>query len=364
MVGTNDLDTGQFLTYLFIYMLPHIIRSLADDLVPRDPVLLKSTIRIFLAEPPWFLRGTHRAVSRKKVKRYKKPRVRLISEGDKKLNRLRDYLFPLAAATFWVGCRMEILIRRIRRLGRPPPRFTALNSVQTHADESYLRFDSDSYTIGVDNHASRCMANSPHLFTDLKLIPQGKQVEGIGAGLQIEGVGTYVMRLQDDKGKLHEIKIPNSLFLPKLRRCLLSPQHWAQEAKARGNKGKWSKTWMENHWDKCILLWGNGQFRKSIPHHPSTNTPIFHSAPSSKAYHAFVATFEACDAFYRNEHVLQVPGLGKHHDPDEFIANENINLRHANYPDAAKVREDDETIKTSNRSEHSPPPSYEPSEQS
>jgi len=46
------------------------------------------------------------------------------------------------------------------------------------------------------------MANSPHLFTDLKLVPQGKQVEGIGAGLQIEGMGTYVMRLQDDKGKL------------------------------------------------------------------------------------------------------------------------------------------------------------------
>jgi hypothetical protein len=85
------------------------------------------------------------------------------------------------------------------------------------------------------------MANSPHLFTDLKLVPQGKQVEGIGAGLAIEGVGTYVMRIQDDNGKLHEIKIPNSLFLPKLKRCLLSPQHWAQEAKAKGNKGRWSK---------------------------------------------------------------------------------------------------------------------------
>ena len=117
MAGTNDLDTGQFLTYLFIYMLPFIIRSLVDDLVPRDPVLLKSTIRIFLAEPPWFLRGTHRAVSRKKVKQYKKPRVRLISEGDKKLNQLRAYLFPLAAATFRVGCRMEIFLRRIRCLG-------------------------------------------------------------------------------------------------------------------------------------------------------------------------------------------------------------------------------------------------------
>ncbi len=207
------------------------------------------------------------------------------------------------------------------------------------------------------------MANSPHLFIDLKLIPQGEQVEGIGAGLAIKGVGTYVMRIEDDKGKLHEIKIPNSLFLPKLRVCLLSPQHWAQEAKAKGNKGKWSKTWMENHWDRSILLWGDGQFRKTIPHNPSTNTPIFHSAPSSKTYRAFAATYEACKAaFYRREHVLQVPGL-KEHAPEEFIADENIHLRHANYLDAAKVREDDDTNKTSNRSGDSPPPSYEPSEQ-
>jgi len=109
--------------------------------------------------------------------------------------------------------------------------------MHTPTNESYLCFDSNSYTIGVDNHASRCIANSPHLFTDLTLVPQGKQVKGIGAGLSIEDVGTYVMRIQDDNGKLHKIKIPNSLFLPKLRRCLLSPQHWSQEAKARGNKG-------------------------------------------------------------------------------------------------------------------------------
>ncbi len=137
-----------------------------------------------------------------------------------------------------------VFICRIGRLGWPPtPRFTAFSG-HTPIDESYLRFDSNSYTIGVDNHASRCMANSPHLFNDLKLVPQGKQVKGIGAGLAIKGVGTYVMRIQDDNGKSHEIKIPNSLFLPKLKRCLLSPQHWAKEARAKGNKGKWSKTWM------------------------------------------------------------------------------------------------------------------------
>ena len=120
---------------------------------------------------------------------------------------------------------------------------------------------------------------------------------------------------------------------------------------------------MENHWDKCVLLWGNGQFRKSIPHDPSTNTPIFHSSPSSKTYRAFAATFEACEAdFYRKEHVMRVPGMEEHYDPAEFVADDNIHLRNAK-PDTMKVREDDDTVKTSNRSEKSPPPSYEPSEQ-
>ncbi len=60
-----------------------------------------------------------------------------------------------------------------------------------------------------------------------------------------------------------------------------------------GNKGK---TWMENYWDECILCWKGGKFRKMIRYNESTNTPIFHSAPSSKGYWAFVTTFEVCEA--------------------------------------------------------------------
>jgi hypothetical protein len=214
------------------------------------------------------------------------------------------------------------------------------------------------------------MANSPHLFEDLKLIDQGKQVNGIGAGLEIKGTGTFVMRIEDDDGGTHTIKIPNSLYLPALRQCLLSPQHWAQEAKAMGNKGEWeaNRTWMENHWDKCVLLWRGGRFRRSIPHSPTTNTPSFHTAAASKTYRAFAATFEACEAsFFRREHVLQLPGLREQPDPDEFIADENIHLR-AN-DDATKVREDDDkTIRTSNVTGDLPPPipdePYEPSDRS
>ena len=86
--------------------------------------------------------------------------------------------------------------------------------------DPYMSFNSDSFRIGVYNHASICMANSPHLFEDLRLTNQGTQVQGIGdigEGLQVEGTGTFVMRINDDDGKTHEIKIPNSLYLPILQ---------------------------------------------------------------------------------------------------------------------------------------------------
>ncbi len=127
------------------------------------------------------------------------------------------------------------------------------------------------------------------------------------------------------------------------------------------NKGK---TWMENYCDKCVLCWGGGKFYKKIPHDAKTNTPVFHSAPTSLVYRAFVTTFDACEApFFSREHVLQFSGgLREHTDPAEFITEKDIHLR--NYLDAAKVREGDDTIKTSNLT-YSPSlnDSIEPSEQ-
>ena len=54
-----------------------------------------------------------------------------------------------------------------------------------------------------------------------------------------------------------------------------------------------------------------------------------------------------------------MPGL-RERIPEEFVAEENIHLRHKHYPDAAKVREDDDTVCTSNRSTDLPAP-YVPS---
>ncbi len=166
-----------------------------------------------------------------------------------------------------------------------------------------VRFDSDSYPIGVDSHASRCMANKTHLFEDLRLNKDNGQVDGINEGLEIAGKGTLKFNIKDNEGRQHTIRIKNSLYVPDMRRCLLAPQHWVQEA---GDE----QTWMElkRQWPyDCVLHWNGG--KKKIPHQPSTNVPVFYMASSSTRYCTFAATFEAMEAsFFQKEKVLQFHG--------------------------------------------------------
>ncbi len=63
--------------------------------------------------------------------------------------------------------------------------------------------------------------------------------------LDIKGTGTFKFKIKDDNGMAHKIKIPISLYIPELKRCLLSPQHWVQEAKDKHPRPKgqgWDKT--------------------------------------------------------------------------------------------------------------------------
>ena len=191
MAGTATLDTGQYLTYLFLLLTPFIIQSLLLQVIPQDPLELIIFVKVFSQVPPQLLQGHVRSKPHRQVKRYKKP-VSRIPEGDVckngKVKRvLRTYLFPFAMILFEVGCRVKIFLRRLGRRGRFSPRYTALSSNTGPSTDSYLRFDSNSFQIGVDNHASFGMANSPHLFEGLTLVDQGKQVKGIGAGLAIKG---------------------------------------------------------------------------------------------------------------------------------------------------------------------------------
>ena len=71
---------------------------------------------------------------------------------------------------------------------------------------------------------------------------------------------------------------------------------------------------------------------------PKTNTPTFLSVPGTFRYHAFEATFMACDASAHSlqthltyDHVLK-RGM-KHYHPESFLADEDINLSNKYKPD-------------------------------
>ncbi len=105
-------------------------------------------------------------------------------QRQKKLGQtLRAHLFAMAITSFRVGCCAKLHLHHIFDV---PLCLTALLS--SSGDPGQVRFDSDSFPISVDNHASYCMANSPHLFKILALSDVGK-VDGINGGVRDCGQG-------------------------------------------------------------------------------------------------------------------------------------------------------------------------------
>jgi hypothetical protein len=122
------------------------------------------------------------------------------------------------------------------------------------------------------------------------------EMDGIKGGLDIKGTGTFKFHIEDDEGGVHLIKIPNSKYVPDLKVCLLSPHHWAQQAKDHYPVPKGTR--MEEEDESLTLIWKQRKHRWTIPYHPLTNTPSFRTTPALRTYHAFVALFEAAEAQY------------------------------------------------------------------
>jgi hypothetical protein len=255
---------------------------------------------------------------------------------------LRAHLFALTIALLKAGCCVELSLGNLHHPHHAW--FTALQGTHGNPWSNQVRVDSDSFPIGVDNHASYCYVNSPHLLDNLVLSNKGS-VDGITDGLPIKGKGTFKFTIGDDNGRWHNNHISESFYLPGIMKCLLSPHHRAQTA---ANK----KTWMGNFDDCCILLWNRGQ--KTVPFSTRTNVPTFFTAPSLRTYQTFAATFEACEApFFQWETVLQVPGCTLLREnakitPEEFVAEEDVHRDNMKQLIDNKVNEDDETIHTFN----------------
>ena len=173
------------------------------------------------------------------------------------------------------------------------------------------------------------MTNDIRHFERFKPLKTNAIVGGIQGGLAIRGEGTFIFNIEDDEGKTHTIRIPNSLYVPELPMSLLSPQHWAQEA--NDNTPIQHGTRMENFADGCKLIWNQLDFAKTIPFEVATNTPVFRTAPSTCSYCAFAASAEDLDDDYYQTEVTPKPSPGYPRrvtppTPDEFIAEETINM--------------------------------------
>jgi hypothetical protein len=222
------------------------------------------------------------------------------ANGSNHKSRLQTYLIPVAVSIFKVGCCVEqhlgelLATHHLRVLPSmsQPTSFIALSSVVDHT--RVVCFNS-AYPIKIDTHASRCMGNAPYLLEDLKVkVGEVGEVEGIKSGLDIKGVGTLKFKIKDNNGMMHKIKIPNSLYIPELKRCLLSPQHWVQEAKDNYPRPKGTR--MSQDDEIYYVYWDQAKYRNSIPYNPLTNVPILYDATLPCAYRAFITTFEAMEA--------------------------------------------------------------------
>jgi hypothetical protein len=234
------------------------------------------------------------------------------------------YLLLLALIAFKVGCHVEHSLRLLRAaltINHCLPKIVVFAaSTNLHYQVPQISFDTNSFVIGVDTFASITLGNCPDQFEDLKT-HNDMEVEGIQGGLYIKGTGTFKFHIKDDEGGVHLIKIPNSKYVPDLKVCLLSPHHWAQEAKDHYPVPKGTKTDTDNK--ALTLIWKQRRHQRTIPHHSLTNTPSFHTAPALRTNRAFVALFEAAEAQYHQwEHVLQMPS--RLHLNEEFTAKENV----------------------------------------
>jgi hypothetical protein len=191
MAGPTQLDMGQLLTqlltYLYLYTLPYIIHYLMQHAILSNPAEIKQTIWVFSQVPPWPPRGHRGHMSHHKYRQ----KVQPCQRGRVKWKALLwAHLFALAIAYFRVGYHVE---SHLCCIFGAPLRLTSFMSSVGNPDQ--VRFDSDSFLVRVDNHASYCMANSPHLFDNLVLSKVGK-VDGINDGLEILGKGQGHIQVQ------------------------------------------------------------------------------------------------------------------------------------------------------------------------
>jgi hypothetical protein len=198
---------------------------------------------------------------------------------------------------------MKRRIARLRCLKRPKPPFdthiTLVAHTTTQPKQDKLTFDSDSYEIMVDNCCSQSITNNIKDYIDPP-VNTSVQVKGYnGISTTTTKKGTVLWKWSDDKGKVHNIILPNTYYSPSTETRLLSPQHWAKKmGQGRGTK-------CTTYHDAIILQWSHSEYTKTIPITKQTrNVGIITSAPGiqnfNKTYQKTLKLFPVKGSTYQN----------------------------------------------------------------
>jgi len=127
-------------------------------------------------------------------------------------------------------------------------------------------------------------------------------------------MGTVEWLIENDTGKLHNIRIPNSVYSAGNKSKLHSPQHWIQEAKDRYpiKNGTWCATL--DH--RIILFWDQQKYQKIALLMPSSNNfGVIRSKVGVKHYK------KACQSITKRigEYMVAMPTIldvEEHHTTD------------------------------------------------
>jgi hypothetical protein len=124
-----------------------------------------------------------------------------------------------------------------------------------------LVFDTDATALRIYNCLTATLSNRVEDFVG-PLIPVNRKVKGVGGFLNDIYEGTFLLRIEDDEGKTHEVLLPKLFYVPQATTRLLSPQHWAQVAE--DNSPSPRGTWCATYGDSIVLQWDQRQYTKTL----------------------------------------------------------------------------------------------------
>jgi hypothetical protein len=179
MATAKKLDTGQAATYLLVFLVPLMLYYLTSALMNLSPVDRRALSKLLWSPPRPGLRGRscsprgpHKRGPRNRHLRTINRNSIVRSRRAIKQERLMwKWRFPFLWKAYQVGCCVEWGLRSVIKwlhfLCHPLSAWTAHRTVALQANQprratAQACFDSDSFAIGVDNHASRCMGNDKH----------------------------------------------------------------------------------------------------------------------------------------------------------------------------------------------------------